>query len=355
MDFIDKIKILSEKLLKVTEQLQTEEATKNALIMPFIQALGYDVFNPLEVVPEFTADVGTKKGEKVDYAIIKDGNPIILIECKHCSDKLDKHDSQLYRYFSVTKAKFAILTNGVIFKFFTDLDESNKMDQKPFLEINMLDIKENTVNELKKFCKESFDIDEIFSSAGELKYTKEIKLILNKELTSPSDDFVRLFTSQVYSGRITQNILEKFSEITKRAFNQFVNDLLNERLKSAIMPEVNSKEKKAIIEEVEITEDINSLDIITTQEELEGFYTIKAILRSVINTERVCYRDTKNYFNILMDNNKLKTICRLHLNTKQKYIGFIGEDKKEIRTPINTLDDIYRFAEQITEIARKFE
>ena len=111
MDFKDQIKQVGERVVKLKDQIKTEEATKTALIMPFIQCLGYDVFNPLEVVPEFTADIGIKKGEKVDYAILKDGQPTILIECKWWGENLILHDSQLFRYFHTTKAKFGILMN----------------------------------------------------------------------------------------------------------------------------------------------------------------------------------------------------------------------------------------------------
>ncbi|HNG91135.1 MAG TPA: type I restriction endonuclease, partial [Saprospiraceae bacterium] len=107
--------------------------------MPFIQLLGYDVFNHKEVVPEFTADAGIRKSEKVDYALIKDEKPIILIECKKCADKLDKHGTQLIRYFTFSSAKFGILTNGVVFWFFTDLDKANIMDTHPFFQFNLTD------------------------------------------------------------------------------------------------------------------------------------------------------------------------------------------------------------------------
>ena len=114
MSFEGKINALAEKVPTLIDHLETEEATKNALVMPFINALGYDIFNPKEVVPEFIADVGTKKGEKVDYAIMKDGEVIILIECKAAkSDLCDANISQLYRYFAVTKSRIAILTNGI--------------------------------------------------------------------------------------------------------------------------------------------------------------------------------------------------------------------------------------------------
>jgi Uncharacterized conserved protein len=152
------VKNLAERIEKTIDRIQTEEATKTAYIMPFIQMLGYDIFNPLEVVPEFTADIGIKKGEKVDYAIFRDDEPAILIECKDCRNLLNiDNESQLFRYFHTTKAKFGILTNGVSYKFFTDLEEPNKMDAKPFMEINILEYDKINYNELVKFAKSNFD------------------------------------------------------------------------------------------------------------------------------------------------------------------------------------------------------
>lgn len=202
MDFKDSIKQISERIETLKANLPTEEATKTALIMPFINALGYDVFNPLEVLPEMCCDIGTKKGEKIDYAIMKDGEPIILIECKHWEQDLNLHDNQLLRYFNVSKAKFGVLTNGITYRFYTDLSEPNIMDEKPFLEINMLDLKDTQIEELKKFHKSYFDVDMILSSASELKYMGELRTVIGKEFTNPSTDFVRFFGKQVYEGGI---------------------------------------------------------------------------------------------------------------------------------------------------------
>lgn len=131
MDFTESIKQFSERVSMLKDTVSTEEATKMSLVVPLFQLLGYDVFNPSEFCPEYIADVGIKKGEKVDYAILENGQPIILVECKSCSEQLDKHSSQLFRY-SDFSAKFGILTNGVISRFYTDLEESNKMDLVPF-------------------------------------------------------------------------------------------------------------------------------------------------------------------------------------------------------------------------------
>mgnify|MGYP000888212011 CR=1 FL=1 len=149
--FTEQIKLLSERTVKLKDTLNTEEATKTALVMPFFQLLGYDVFNPLEFSPEFIADVGIKKGEKVDYAILIDDVPRILAECKDCNNTLENCDKQLTRYFNVTPAKIGVLTNGIVYKFYTDLEKPNMMDEKPFLEINLLKIKDYQINELKAY------------------------------------------------------------------------------------------------------------------------------------------------------------------------------------------------------------
>ncbi len=199
MDFIEQLQQLANKTNKLCSILQTEEATKNALIMPFINILGYDIFDPTEVIPEFVADVGIKKGEKVDYAIKKDDKIIMLFECKHCGGDLSiSHASQLYRYFAVTEARIAVLTNGIIYRFFTDLEAPNKMDEKPFLELNMAELNDSAVVELKKLSKSAFNIEELITTAGELKYTRQVKRIISEHLENPSDEFVKLFASKIF-------------------------------------------------------------------------------------------------------------------------------------------------------------
>ena len=201
MEFNERIKQFSERVSMLKGTISTEEATKMSLVVPLFQLLGYDVFNPTEFCPEYTADIGIKKGEKVDYAILEDNQPTILIECKSCSEQLDKHASQLFRYFSTTPSKFGILTNGIIYRFYTDLEESNKMDLIPFLEIDMLSLKDSSINELKKFCKDNFDKDKIFSTAEELKYGSLIKGVLASQLDTPSEEFVRFLISGIYEGQ----------------------------------------------------------------------------------------------------------------------------------------------------------
>ncbi len=351
MDFKDQIKQLGERVVRLKDQIQTEEATKNAFIMPFIQALGYDVFNPLEVVPEFTADIGIKKGEKVDYAIMKEGQPIILIECKWWGENLDVHNSQLFRYFHTTKSKFGLLTNGIQFRFYTDLMETNKMDEKPFLEFDFTNMKEQVVSELKKFHKSYFDLSSIVSSASELKYSNEIKGILTKEITEPTPNFVKFFVSQVYSGKATEKVMTQFTEIVKRSLNQFISDIISDRLKAALVNESANDAEKAKSVEEPVKEDENK--IVTTEEEMEGFFIVKSILRTKVESNRICYRDFQNFFSVLLDDTIRQTICRLWFNGEKKFLGIIDENKKETKYEISKLDDIYKYAEQLNKVTAR--
>jgi predicted type IV restriction endonuclease len=354
MDFKDELKQLGERVSKLKDQIQTEEATKNAFIMPFIKALGYDVFNPLEVVPEFVADIGIKKGEKIDYAIFKDGAPTILVECKHWAQNLDLHDGQLLRYFHVSKAKFGVLTNGIHFRFYSDLVEPNKMDEKPFLEINITDVKDNQVEELKKFHKSYFDIESIVNTASELKYTNELKHLIQQELANPSTDFVKHFARQVYPSMITQKILDQFTNLTKKSIQQHITDLITERLKTALKKEDESAQPTVAVggESTVVQEESK---ITTTDEELEGYLIVKTILRQKIDASRVFYRDAQSYFAILLDDNNRKPVCRLYLNSTKKFIGLFDEQKKEAKLEIVTLDDIFQYSDPLTKTAENYD
>ena len=347
MEFQNKLKGLADRVANLKENIQTEEATKNAFIMPFIQILGYDVFNPTEVIPEFTADIGIKKGEKVDYAIFQDGNPIILIECKNWKENLDIHSSQLHRYFNVTKARFGLLTNGLKYRFYTDLEQKNIMDSESFLEFDIENIKENTALELKKFQKESFDIDKIIDSASGLKYSTAIREILIQELTEPTEEFVRFFTKQIYTGKIiTKKVLEQFTEIVKKATNQAFKDIVNDRLKSAL-----NKEEEATVEE----EPIEEIKVVTTEEEIEAYHIVRSIVRTKVDVNRIIARDTQSYYGILLDDNNRKPICRLHLNGGNKYIGLFDQNKKEERILLNNLDEIYLHTDRLLETVKMYD
>jgi len=351
MEFQTKIKQLGERIKSLKESTETEEATKSAFVMPFVQALGYDVFNPNEVIPEYTADIGTKKGEKVDYAILQNNEPIIIIECKHWGDKLTLHDTQLQRYFHVTNAHFAILTNGIQYKFYSDLEKENKMDNKPFFQFDFENIKESSINELLKFHKSTFDVDKILTNASFLKYMNEIREIFEKELADPSEDFVKYFAKQVYDGKMTKKALDQFTLITERALRTSINDMVNNRLKAALDKELDQQED----EQSETAEEDENKNIETTVEEIEGYHIVRALLRKDIDPERIVHRDKQSYFGILLDDNNRKPICRLHFNGKQKYIGLFDENKNEDKKPIDSLDEIYDYSDQLIKTALMYD
>lgn len=349
MEFNDSIKQFSERISKLKDNITTEEATKMSLIIPLFQLLGYDVFNPLEFCPEYIADVGLKKGEKVDYAILENGVPDILIECKSCTETLDRHSSQLFRYFGTTNAKFGILTNGLIYKFYTDLEQTNKMDLIPFLEIDILNLKDTLINELRKFCKGTFDKDNIFSSAEELKYTSQIKSLLTSEMENPSEQFVRYLISNIYDGLKTQKIVEKFTPIIKKSFSGFINDLISQKISSALSKNEQEEENLDTI----LPENLVS-KIVTTKDELESFYIVRAILAEILPVEDIVYRDTESYFGILYKNNNRKPICRINLDTKNKQLLIPDDNKKFDRFYITSPTDIYNYKNQLIISAKRY-
>lgn len=363
MDFADRIKQLSTVVGRQVSNIQTEEATKNALVMPFIAALGYNVFDPSEVTPELHADIGLKKGEKVDYAILKDGAPIMLFECKwHGADLSKEHASQLYRYFSVTEARFGVLTNGVVYRFYTDLDAPNKMDSKPFFDFDLRDFRDSDLEELKKFSKSAYDLQDILNTASDLKYTKEILAILGRQLQEPSDDFVRLFTSQIYDGKLTQPIRERFSVIVQRAFRAFINDQINERLKTALGPDagvrsssIDPKREQPAGSTEPAAPPVETSTVVTTSDEIEAFYTIRAILHPDVEANRVAMRDVQTYCGVLLDDNNRKPICRLYFSPTRKQVGiFDGDGRSESRVTIEQVTDIHNLGDRIKAAAKAY-
>lgn len=354
MDFEESLNQVAAKVRDLKDGIETEEATKTAFIMPFIgQVLGYDVFNPNEVVPEFTADVGVKKGEKVDYALVRDDQVQILIECKKVGAPLSlENASQLYRYFAVTNARIGVLTNGQVWNFYMDIDEPNRMDSKPFLVLDLLDIDPTVVPAVEKLTKPAFDLDSIASSAEELKYVGALKRAVGDEFREPSDDFVKLLASHVYEGAFYASVMDKFRPLVSKALKQYLSDQVNDRLKTALGADdikMGSDDEQEETKQMEAEETPDDDGIVTTEEEIAAYRIIKAIACSDVDPERITMRDAKSYCSIFLDDNNRKPIARLFFNTKQKYIGLFDENKNVTRHPIDSLNGIYAFTDQIRE------
>lgn len=366
MDFKDQVVRLSDNIKKQKDKIATEEATKNAFIMPMIAALGYDVFNPFEVVPEMDCDLIKKKGEKIDYAIMKDENPILLIECKHCKQDLNLHDTQLQKYFVASKARFGVLTNGIEYRFYTDLEKINIMDEKPFLIVNMLDLSDADIEQLKKFHKSYYNEEDVLSTANELKYTTEIKSILNNEFASPTAEFVRFFARQAYtSGQITSKVIDMFTPLVKKSITSVINDIISDRLNTAIKNSEQTSDSLQTIDNTSIntsTEDTEEklpdgvvyMDkesgVVTTQEELDAYNIVRSILRKSVDVSRITYKDYKSYFVVNIDNSQWFWICRVSIGARKKQIGISADQYKSCEwIQIDNMDDIFKYADRLEE------
>ena len=369
MDFVDEVRTRSgrfaERVKHWESETATEEATKTSLILPFIQMLGYDIFDPTEVVPEFTADIGLKRGEKVDYAIMQRGKPAILIECKRYGSNLAEDAiSQLVRYFGVTNAHFGILTDGISYRFFSDLDQPNVMDPKPFFQFNMLSYSDKAVEELKRFTKEEFNVDETLEAASVLKYIEGMKQALVRQLSTPDEEFSRWLTKQVYSKLLTQVAKERFSHLVRQAFREFIDDRINATLKSALARDTIIDEPTPEVVAPEDTTQPVALEpdpVVTTEEEVQGYELVKAIVSDVVDLDRVFFRDTKSYSMVLLDNNNRKPILRLYFNSlSNKQIGLPGEGRdsygrREVPAySIESVEEITGYANQIRDVVRRY-
>ena len=341
--------------------LETEAIAKTSLIMLFIKALGYDGTDPREVVPEFTADVGVKQGEKVDYAIIINGSPMIIFECKKVSDPLDvSRVSQLIRYFNNTDAEVGVLTNGVVYKFFSDLDKENIMDETPFLVIDLSKPGTRDFDVLDMFSKGAFDPEAIKSLAASMKYMRGIKDYLAKSYNQPDEDFVGLVARKMLpSGtNLTQQRREQFEELTKRAFGEFVSDQISNMLRrvQAINIEPDEPDSANLAETAETADipqqtPVEGKNIETTVEEIEAYDLVKDIVADVTDAELITMRDQQSYCGVLFDNNNRRPICRLHFNnTSRKTIEIFGwgdDGRTSASHGIESVSDISAYANQL--------
>ena len=340
MAFAEDLAALGATIRQRVPVVKTEEATKMSLVVPMLQTWGYDPFNPLEVTPEYTADVGVKQKEKVDYAIMKDGEPIILIECKPVGMQLDRHGSQLFRYFSVCPAKIGILTNGVEYRFFSDTEHENQMDLVPFLTVNILDLKPGQEVQLSKFCREEFDMESLMPSIEALALKRQIQEAIARALDDPPEDVIKYFIRQVHDGQVTAKVMERFTPLIKDGLRSYFNDRVNARLQNAISDEPE-----------EIPDNIDG--IVTTEDELNGYRIVQAICTELVDPSRLFIRDNKTYCNILLDDTNRQQVCRLYLNTSKWYIGTF-EEKTENKQAIEKLGDIYLHRDQILGSIKRY-
>lgn len=349
MSFAEQLEKIARRIPEIEDNLETEEATKNALVLPFIQALGYDVFDPAEVVPEFTADVGIKRGEKVDYAILIDGDPAILFECKKCGASLECHSSQLFRYFTTTSARIAVLTDGVRYRLFTDLRKPNRMDDEPFLTLDIQNPKPHALGEVERLRKGGFDLEGLLTAAERLSVLGQLRSFIRAEIESPSDSMVRQFAERLHTGRMTQSILDSFRPLVQQAFQQTVGGQVEQRLRAALEVTVEPRMEEPAAHHAEPVDESPDAEPETTLEELEAYFSVKAMLRDMVDTGRIHARDNKSYFAVLLDDNNRKPVCRFWFNGSRKYLGVFDGDKAEHKILLESPQSLFAHEGAIRE------
>lgn len=331
MELEARLEALGEKIRKHAEILETEEAAKFALVNPFIEALGYDLADPSQVVPEFTCDVGGKKGEKVDYALKVGDEVAILVECKATNSSLSlKHASQLYRYYGASEAKFAVLTNGVIYKFFSDLDATNRMDETPFLEVDLCNLSKSDARELARFQREGFDANAAAEAAINMQMQTAVVNVIESEMTEPSDELISLIAARIIAGRRTQSVKSVIARHIPNAFNAIIRAKLDAKWTNAMREEPSD-------------EPASASEIETTQDEIDGFNIVRSIGSEIVDPERIVMRDSKSYCAVLLDDNNRYPIARLRFNSPTtKHLGVFDSDKNETPIPVQIPRDIYQ-------------
>lgn len=337
MDFAEEIKLFSNRIMQIKDKIQTEEAVKTSIVLPFFHLLGYDIFNPEEFIPEYTTDVGIKKGEKIDYVIMNELSPVLLIEVKNCPDKnLKRHISQLFRYFAVSKARYGMLTNGFRFILYTDLDEKNIMDTESFFEFNMLDLSDNDIIEISKYTKRNFNVDEIYESASELRYLSKIKQLIISQSKKPSDAFINYILSEIHIGRKTKTLVDIFREYTKVALKTLILD-----------------NKQNFNYDSNLDVDTMETSITMTQIEMESFYIVKSILRKTIAPENINFIDSETYFTVIVKNDSEKWICKISMKDKREITLPYNNEAGEITYNFESIDDLYELHKELVDIAKK--
>lgn len=347
MSLESEIEALSNYAVARREWLATEEAVKTAVILKLFDILGYDIHDPLEIVPEFNADVGTKRGEKVDYALCLDGKVQIIVECKAPSVDLARVQlSQLFRYYATTEARFAILTNGYDWQFYTDTEASNKMDLRPFLRLNLQSLTPQAVRGLARFQKSSFDPDSVARAAASARLDRAIMAAITDELSEPSEEYVRMIASRLHDGRLSRRIFEDYEVRVRKAMRQTLQEIARMRADMILKSEAETSSASGT--------SLEQSEIVTTPEEIEGFEIAMEIASREVDRSRIVMRDQKTYCNVLLDNNNRKPLMRMWFNNPERlYVEFF-DGVSPSKIPINSPCEVRHYASRLRVTARQY-
>lgn len=305
-----------------------EESTKHALVVPLLQVLGYDVFDPREVQPEYVADFAKKKSsgqmEKIDYVVFLNSQPALFIECKSTDAKLEDHDGQLARYFNATPGvKIAILTNGVQFKAFCDLRQPNMMDPTPWLDVDLLNLKPAEFDALKRFRKVDFSPESLIALAEEMVYYNAMVSMITGQLRDPSESFVRFVASELPGlPRVTAKIVDRLRPILQKAIQSAIVEHVA-RSFAPIMsePPEEPRPASAVPAQAESAPQGDAREgVVTTAEEIQAYQLIRSWILEVHPGASVAYKDGKTYFTINMANVR-KWFVRLQIQKAPYWVA----------------------------------
>jgi predicted type IV restriction endonuclease len=306
VDFKTSLQALARKSAKASERCVNEESTKMFLVVPFLAFLGYDTLNPDEVYPEHHADFSDKYKNRVDYAILRGGEPVVAVECKTCGYPIADDRGQLRSYFNAAKTiKLGVLTDGMVWEFYADSDEPNMMDSKPFLTFSLFDVKDGKVDDtalaaLQALGKEAFEPENIGAEARKKHLANSVLHFLRDNYRSPSEEFTKIVLSGAGIGRFSSKKMEEYRRIVKDSMVSFINEEIIHRLEITERKREEKAEPQPTAMAMEVAADDG---IITTQEELAFFDFVKRRLAFLVNDEalyseieKVDHRDYRGKF-----------------------------------------------------------
>ncbi len=371
MDFVQKLHELATQIPRLEQQglIKTQASTKQALVLPFISALGYNVFDPGEVTPEFVAEMDVQQGNYADYAVMRDGKPIIVFECKSLQTDLNQlQPVALDRYFTFTEARIGVLTNGLAYEFYTDLDAQSSRDEMPFLVFNILD---STSHEMMKlFTRQSFDLETITSIPLDLKYTSVIKQLIADEMSQPSERLVNYFASQVYSGPLSPARQTQFADIIQHAWREILGAPAMIEEAPAPVQAVATPPKWPRAEATPTASNpptpapkpaspppFPDTKTILADPGLEAFRIIREIAQSVVSNKHIVMRDAQGYCYLVHNNGSRRrvAICRVYINGGQKMLGLFDEHQEEHQFPLERVEDLRGYTDQLKAIVRYYD
>jgi hypothetical protein len=292
-DFRQKIKAFATRMVALAPRCTNEESTKLFLILPFLNFLGYDDRNPDEVCPEHGADFSEKYKNRVDFAILKEGLPVIALECKTLGSPLKDERGQLRSYFNAAPTvKMGVIADGLVYEFYADSDEPNMMDQNAFLAIDLREVAkgkiEDSVEEgLKSLQKSNFDPENIGAEAKRKLIFQNVIQQIAKLAEEPSEPFVRMLLQNAGLSHVRTKALSEFRDITRSAFREFVNLRILQRLdipaKDKELEKSIAPHEPAVAEAVAKPDDV----IVPSPLELEVFHYIKRRLAFLVKEDNL--------------------------------------------------------------------